>query len=1316
MDSSDHKQIQDDEIETLAATFEDAWSYQETAKTKTPWGTADHGWWSVRLKAHDGAVAITLRGKFPKTYPDSPPYLDFVDPVRLKAHHVTALRRLVKQKADELRGGMMVYELAMSVEDYMTLHHDELPKTETAMGPTLMEEKAKRDESEREQAAALAAEVERQQEMERAARQEELLREISKQEDQRRQAIEAEREKLKQQQDAAPVTRPPGALDARELVMAGDRTWRVFGAGKRSELWTSYDVECLGDVATLQVIDFANKYYRTTLGQKKIHNLVSDLETIVSVRDQHIAGIYAVKLEDLSSGWPRLYILTEKLGEGAKLRSFLTAGTLTEATAIAYLHQAARALCVLHDRQILHKGLGLDTLYVDVSSEPLIKLTGVCYQRLLIDMNRADPFDPNYQEVQLPDEWLPSLEVDQMYSYTRERDIWDLGLAFLCMLHGKDVLYEYADVASIEDETDWDPSSSVLDALQGMLTRNLTQRWTALKVASRVRPNVKTASHGMKASLSLSNQPTGFFRRTPSHGDLGAFARSQDNPVASRYRTDFEQLDFLGQGGYGKVVKARHRIEKQIYAIKIIQLDPWDTGNKVFREVEALSHLNHRFIVRYIQCWLETSQRREEGSEDPFSSSSDRFSSSLGDDDDMFVHLTFDRGSKRETTFPSAYKDDHHLSDEDDDYESERVKTPRSDVRRTLYIQMEYVEKQTLQEAIRKGLDDQERWRLFRQILEALAYLAASHIVHRDLKPTNILLDSAGNVKICDFGLSTTEGTAAETNNGLVPVHGSELSSQAGTELYIAPEVNRKKNSGSKADMYALGIIFFEMCRTFSTGHERLQVLRGMRQAAINFPSDWSRQDRPSETQLITSLLQHDPQARPDAKDLLESSLLPEDREAGYYAEAIRKVADPRSAHFPTLMARLFTPTHGLSLNVADFTYDNAKAESNSPWTRVVKERLARVFEKHGAIELQTPLLSPLAALDAFQDLKPVKLIDHHGTLVNLPCNGLVAFARYASRKGTTRIKRYQLGARYSDMQGGGQPRAVGEANFDIISPLRSIAMEAELLEVVDRVVAEFQALATGGFEFHVSHGDLLQVMLEKVPAKMRPAVKGILQEFSEGQPIAHCKQKLAALDAKSADDLESCLLVDEVTVVRQRFTSAFPNAKIDRAFSEIESLIAFARKFGVTRRIRVRPAMVRQSELHRGGIMFQCVKRNRPKEIIAIGGRYDALLQHFALPAFDGQRRPVYAVGMAIAMDWLAHLVGTFEKEARRTQEKLQQTLAPSRCDAYVTSFAPAEHFEQRVEIAGELWKAGISADLHYEDSRTTEEVTADCQDQNIP
>jgi translation initiation factor 2-alpha kinase 4 len=103
---------------------------------------------------------------------------------------------------------------------------------------------------------------------------------------------------------------------------------------------------------------------------------------------------------------------------------------------------------------------------------------------------------------------------------------------------------------------------------------------------------------------------------------------------------------------------------------------------------------------------------------------------------------------------------------------------PSQHKKRTLYIQMEFVEKETLREAISEGLSEAECWTLFRQILDALDYLASIKIVHRDLKPSNILLgeygfsdgqrasqlsvllrstDAEGNIKICDFGLSTTE-------------------------------------------------------------------------------------------------------------------------------------------------------------------------------------------------------------------------------------------------------------------------------------------------------------------------------------------------------------------------------------------------------------------------------------------------------------------------------------------------------------------------------------------------------------------------------
>ena len=121
-----------------------------------------------------------------------------------------------------------------------------------------------------------------------------------------------------------------------------------------------------------------------------------------------------------------------------------------------------------------------------------------------------------------------------------------------------------------------------------------------------------------------------------------------------------------------------------------------------------------------------------------------------------------------------------------------------------LYIVMAYIRSGTLAERIEgapNGLPDEETIRLFDLIAEGLDYAHSKGIVHRDLKPSNILMDESDHPYIADFGLAKhTEGKIELTNTMMT-----------GTVAYMAPEIARLGKSTKRADIYALGIILFEM-------------------------------------------------------------------------------------------------------------------------------------------------------------------------------------------------------------------------------------------------------------------------------------------------------------------------------------------------------------------------------------------------------------------------------------------------------------------------------------------------------------------------
>jgi hypothetical protein len=142
------------------------------------------------------------------------------------------------------------------------------------------------------------------------------------------------------------------------------------------------------------------------------------------------------------------------------------------------------------------------------------------------------------------------------------------------------------------------------------------------------------------------------------------------------------------------------------------------------------------------------------------------------------------------------------------------------------YMVLEYLEGQTLRRVITgEKLSPQRAVELMVPVARALVCAHRLNIVHRDLKPDNVFVTTTGTLKVLDFGIAALfEDSAAETrgesDRDLSATHESAV---AGTLPYMAPEQFQKGVVDQRSDLWAFGIILFEML----TGHHPVQPLNG---------------------------------------------------------------------------------------------------------------------------------------------------------------------------------------------------------------------------------------------------------------------------------------------------------------------------------------------------------------------------------------------------------------------------------------------------------------------------------------------------------
>lgn len=119
------------------------------------------------------------------------------------------------------------------------------------------------------------------------------------------------------------------------------------------------------------------------------------------------------------------------------------------------------------------------------------------------------------------------------------------------------------------------------------------------------------------------------------------------------------------------------------------------------------------------------------------------------------------------------------------------------------FIVMEYIKGKTLKQYINEfsPLSPARSVQIMKQLTSAIAHAHENQIIHRDIKPQNILVDQDGNVKITDFGIATSLSATSYTKTNSV----------IGTVHYLSPEQARGGNATKKSDVYALGIVLYEL-------------------------------------------------------------------------------------------------------------------------------------------------------------------------------------------------------------------------------------------------------------------------------------------------------------------------------------------------------------------------------------------------------------------------------------------------------------------------------------------------------------------------
>lgn len=740
---SHYIETQTEEVYALQAIYGD--DFIEHKAANTAWKKAEPSF-DLRVKASSNeAIALTLSVVLTATYPKSVPLLSIKDDDDLSKSTQFKVQNFIKAKPKDLveagTGEPMIHELVEGLQDIL---EDAAQAKALGTERSLEEERAAHE-------AELAKQAQEQREAEErkredATKEEERVMQDMIQKEVDRQRLKAKETKKRNRQSTVNhSTEEPQGGDGDNVEF--DEGVELAGANGAVFFFTSVTGKSefrVGQIATTYRVwphvqggytcpSLALKEYELRAPSKEsaqfkaqIQTLESDLESVKKIKHRNIVPLLNYRIDrtpvdddPAALSWT-VRVLTPLAERGSLQELLEIAGQLDIGKVRSWTADLLNALGHLHNHGIVHQNIHTDNVLIfrESMGDTVPKFCDVAYERqvqTLCRKSRAVSSSSSARSAY----WLPpEIAGNSKPHFTQKTDVWEFGVVFLQMIFGVNVFQRYQSPASLMD------SLSLSGPLHELVSR-------LFKADPKKRPR----AFELSSSEFLATDAPILISETPSmlspsqsatslhHHHLPIRVRRESTSQGhthSRYKEDFVEEGRLGKGGFGEVVKARKKLDGQIYAIKKISQRSSASLSEVLKEVRLLSQISHPAVVRYYNTWLEEIPDLAENGDDVSTEDPTTDGSVQSESNGLNIEFATDTGGLdfiSSTGYPAIEFEAHDSDSEDSEEDSEsdetdsdgdstvedselgampsprRVRSYQRAFRTVMYISMEYCDK-----------------------------------------------------------------------------------------------------------------------------------------------------------------------------------------------------------------------------------------------------------------------------------------------------------------------------------------------------------------------------------------------------------------------------------------------------------------------------------------------------------------------------------------------------------------------------------------------------------------------------------------------